>query len=68
MQDDAGLVEEFNALIAEFDEGHQRFMHYFRAGRLAEARAVNAWMKVSLERQRAVHAELAALSADPKQG
>lgn len=52
------LREEFATLIAEFDQGHDRFLHYVRAGRLAEARAVNAWMTASLDRQREIQATL----------
>lgn len=61
MTDGEELTEEFKTLCAEFDAGHERFLHYFRAGRLAEARAVNGWMKQSLDRQREIHADLQAI-------
>lgn len=54
------MVAEFNRLCEEFDAGHAQFMHYARQGRWAEARAINASMKILLERQKEIKADMVA--------
>jgi len=52
------MMVEFDRLCTEFDEGHAKFMHYARQGRWEEARAINAAMKILLERQKEIEAEM----------
>lgn len=55
---EAELIAEMADLGQSFDEGHQRFLHYMRAGRMAEARAVHEQMKATLDRQHEIQRRL----------